>query len=134
MVARKSAAEEISFEWSHHRISITGSKVRSTLHCIHNNIDFGSESINTVTNRTLIILRLYYCTLVPKVVLYFSPQTQLSCKAATMITSLLPLHGLRRSKGKAYGTRVIIILLSNMTVFILTSTLIPTFSVEESSC
>ena len=32
MVPCKSTAEEVSFEWSHHRISFTDSKVRTTLH------------------------------------------------------------------------------------------------------
>ena len=32
MVPRTSTAEEVSFEWSHHRISSTDSKVRTTLH------------------------------------------------------------------------------------------------------
>ena len=32
MVPCKSTAEEVSFEWSHHRISSTDSKVRTTLH------------------------------------------------------------------------------------------------------
>ena len=32
MVPCKSTAEEVSFEWSHHRISPTDSKVRTTLH------------------------------------------------------------------------------------------------------
>ena len=32
MVPRKSTAEEVSFEWSHHRISSTDSKVRTTPH------------------------------------------------------------------------------------------------------
>ena len=32
MVPCKSAAEEVSFEWSHHRISSTDSQVRTTLH------------------------------------------------------------------------------------------------------
>ena len=31
MVPCKSTAEEVSFEWSHHRISSTDSKVRTTL-------------------------------------------------------------------------------------------------------
>ena len=31
MVPYKSTAEEVSFEWSHHRISATDSKVRTTL-------------------------------------------------------------------------------------------------------
>ena len=32
MVPCKSTAEEVSFEWSHYRISSTDSKVRTTLH------------------------------------------------------------------------------------------------------
>ena len=32
MVLCKSTAKEVSFEWSHHRISSTDSKVRTTLH------------------------------------------------------------------------------------------------------
>ena len=32
MVPCKSTAEEVSFEWSHHRISSTDLKVRTTLH------------------------------------------------------------------------------------------------------
>ena len=32
MVPCKSTAEEVSFEWSHHGISSTDSKVRTTLH------------------------------------------------------------------------------------------------------
>ena len=32
MVPCKSTAEEVSFEWSHHRILSTDSKVRTTLH------------------------------------------------------------------------------------------------------
>ena len=32
MVPYKSAAKEVSFEWSHHRISSTDSKLRTTLH------------------------------------------------------------------------------------------------------
>ena len=32
MVPRKSTAEEVPFEWSHHGISSTDSKVRTTLH------------------------------------------------------------------------------------------------------
>ena len=32
MAPRKSTAEEVSFVWSHHRISSTDSKVRTTLH------------------------------------------------------------------------------------------------------
>ena len=41
MVPCKSTAEEVSFEWSHHRISSTESKVRTTLHVFI--IDTGSE-------------------------------------------------------------------------------------------
>ena len=32
MVPYNSTAEEVSFEWSHHRILLTDSKVRTTLH------------------------------------------------------------------------------------------------------
>ena len=32
MVPCKSTAEEVSFEWLHHRILLTDSKVRTTLH------------------------------------------------------------------------------------------------------
>ena len=32
LVPCKSTAEEVSFEWSHHRISSTDSKVKTTLH------------------------------------------------------------------------------------------------------
>ena len=32
MVPCKSTAKEVSFEWSHHRILFTDSKVRTTLH------------------------------------------------------------------------------------------------------
>ena len=41
MVPCKSTAEEVSFEWSHHRISSTDSEVRTTLHV--SIIDSGSE-------------------------------------------------------------------------------------------
>ena len=46
MVPCKSTAEEVLFEWSHHRISSTDSKVRTTLHV--SKIDSGSEMVNTV--------------------------------------------------------------------------------------
>ena len=36
MVLCESTAEEVSFEWSHHRISFTDSKVRTTLYSIIN--------------------------------------------------------------------------------------------------
>ena len=42
MVPGKSTAEEISFEWSHHRISSTDSKVKTILHV--SIIAYGSES------------------------------------------------------------------------------------------
>ena len=44
MVPCKSTAEEVSFEWSHHRISSTGSKDRTTLHV--SIIDSGSEKVD----------------------------------------------------------------------------------------
>ena len=40
IVLCESTSEEVSFEWSHHRISLTDSKVRSTL------TDSGSERVN----------------------------------------------------------------------------------------
>ena len=44
MVPCKSTAEEVSFEWSHHRISSTDSKVRTTLHtCLRNLLWAGSD-------------------------------------------------------------------------------------------
>ena len=44
MVQCKSTAKEVSFEWSHHRISFTDSKVRSTLHV--SMIDSTTERVN----------------------------------------------------------------------------------------
>ena len=41
MVPCKSTAEEVSFEWSHHRISSTDSKIGNTLHV--SITDSGSE-------------------------------------------------------------------------------------------
>ena len=38
--------EEVSFEWSHHRISSTDSKVKTTLHV--SKIDPGGEQVKTV--------------------------------------------------------------------------------------
>ena len=46
MVPCNSTAEEVSFEWSHHRISSTNSKVRTTLHVAI--IDPGSERVKLV--------------------------------------------------------------------------------------
>ena len=43
MVPCKSTAEEVSFEWSHHRILSTDSKVKTTLHV--SIIDSGSEKV-----------------------------------------------------------------------------------------
>ena len=48
MVPCKSTAEEVSFEWSHHRISSTDSKVRTTHVCIS---DSESESFNWLLER-----------------------------------------------------------------------------------
>ena len=45
MVPNKSIAEEVSFEWSHHRILSTDSKVRTTLHV--SIIDSGRERVNS---------------------------------------------------------------------------------------
>ena len=49
MVPCKSTAEEVSFEWSHHRISSTDSKVRTTLHV--SIIYSGSERVVTECDR-----------------------------------------------------------------------------------
>ena len=46
MVPCKSTAEEVSFEWSHHRILFTDSKVRTTLHV--SIIDSVSDMVNLV--------------------------------------------------------------------------------------
>ena len=46
MVPCKSTAEEVSFGWSHHRISLTDSKVRTTLHV--SIIDSGIERVDFV--------------------------------------------------------------------------------------
>ena len=44
MVPCESTAEEVSFEWSHHRILSTDSKVRTTLR--DSNIHSASERVN----------------------------------------------------------------------------------------
>ena len=49
MVPCKSTAEEVSFEWSHHRISSTDSKVRTTLHV--SIIDSGRERVKILGAR-----------------------------------------------------------------------------------
>ena len=46
MVPCHSAVEEISFEWSHHRNSLTDLKVRTALHCDVSIIDFGSGTVD----------------------------------------------------------------------------------------
>ena len=43
MVPCKSTAEEVSFEWSHHRIFLAAQKVRTTLHV--SIIDSGSNVV-----------------------------------------------------------------------------------------
>ena len=49
MVPCKSTAEEVSFEWSHHRISSPDSKVRTTRTTLHVSIiNCGSEIVNLV--------------------------------------------------------------------------------------
>ena len=57
MVPCKSAAEEVSFEWRHHRILSIGSKVRTTSH--FSIIDSGSEGVKSST---------LYLALNPKVI------------------------------------------------------------------
>ena len=51
MVPCKSTAEEVSFEWSHHRISLTDSKVRTTLHVFI--IDSASERVKLHENNAI---------------------------------------------------------------------------------
>ena len=51
MVPCKSTAEEVSFEWSHHRILSADSKVR-TLHV--SIIDSGSERVNFVLKGAIV--------------------------------------------------------------------------------
>ena len=46
MLPCKSTAEEVSFEWSHHRISSTDSKVKTTLHV--SITDSRSERVNYI--------------------------------------------------------------------------------------
>ena len=48
MVPCKSTAEEVSFEWSHHRISSTDLKVRTTLHV--SIIDSGVKGFRMASN------------------------------------------------------------------------------------
>ena len=49
MVLCKSTAEEVSFEWSHHRILSTDSKVRTTLHV--SIVDSGCERVKLKNER-----------------------------------------------------------------------------------
>ena len=48
MVPYKNTAEEVSFEWSHHRISSTDSNVRTTRQA--SIIDIGSKGVNIPLN------------------------------------------------------------------------------------
>ena len=48
IVPRESTAEEVSFEWSHHRISFTDSKVRTILNV--SVTDSGSERVKLTEN------------------------------------------------------------------------------------
>ena len=52
MVPRKSTDEEVSFEWSHHRISSTNSKVRFMLHV--SMTASGSEWVKTRTRLVVV--------------------------------------------------------------------------------
>ena len=47
MVPFKTTAQEVPFEWSHHRILLTDSKVRTTLHV--STIDSGSERVQLLS-------------------------------------------------------------------------------------
>ena len=61
MLPCKSTAEEVSFEWSHHRISSTDSKVRTTLMwCLHN-WQSGMEGLTDVFTTLKIELIRFYC-------------------------------------------------------------------------
>ena len=59
MVPRKSTAEEVSFKWSHHRISSTNSKVRTTLHV--SIIDSGSERVKGNYHADLFVVVCFVC-------------------------------------------------------------------------
>ena len=56
----KGTAEEVSFEWSHHRISSTDSKVRTTLHDV-SMTDSGMEGLTDVFTTLKIELIRFYC-------------------------------------------------------------------------
>ena len=64
MVPCKSTAEEVSFEWSHHRISSTDSKVRTTLHV--SIIDCGKERV-----KAQIIIIFSFCFVLSIIVVSF---------------------------------------------------------------
>ena len=57
MVPCKSTAKEVSFEWSHHRISYTDSKVRTTLHVFI--IDSGAKGVKCKFGISFINLYIY---------------------------------------------------------------------------
>ena len=61
MVTCKSTAEEVSLEWSHHRISLKDSKVRNIL-CV-SIIDAGSEFLLIVLLHYLTICIFLWCRL-----------------------------------------------------------------------
>ena len=48
MLPCKSTAEDLSIEWSHHRILSTDSKIKSTSHVHVSIIDSGSDMGNTL--------------------------------------------------------------------------------------
>ena len=54
MAPCKSTAEEFSYEWSHHRISSTDTKVRTISDYIHVSIiDSGSERVNGIKMKSI---------------------------------------------------------------------------------
>ena len=61
MVPCKSTAEEVSFKWSHHRISSTDSKVRTTLRV--SIIDCGSDRVKlrSLLSRRVESLMFFVC-------------------------------------------------------------------------
>ena len=56
VISCKSTDKEVSFEWSHHRISSTGSKVRTALHVFI--IDSGSERVKLFTSCNFTVVSL----------------------------------------------------------------------------
>ena len=57
MVPCKSTAKKVSFEQSHHRISSTDSKVRTTLHVPH--FDSRNEKAKALTSEPQYNVRMY---------------------------------------------------------------------------